>query len=352
MTDSTLRHVNVFVSGSDGYFAYRIPAIETAPDGTLLAFAEARKNTLSDPGHDGQEIHLVLKRSTDGGASWSKMQVIEEPGEYWSAANAATVTDRCTGRIWLIYLRCRPGANSRRARPGTDDIRLLARWSDDNGICWSQPVDLTEVSRDMTDDQWCCTVPGPGGAIQARQGRLIVPCWKSMPRRNFVVFSEDHGATWERGELVPGEVAGNENQVVELSDGRVLMDIRQCEGEHRWFAESADGGCTWDAPRPGITVSPVACAVKRLSLASGGDDDDRLVWTGPRGPGRRDLVARVSTDEGCTFGAELLVRESMAAYSDLTIMADGTLAALWESGSDSPYEYLTFTRLPLAFLDG
>ena len=46
-------HVDVFVSGTDGYFAYRIPAIETSPDGSLLAFAEARKYNLDDPGFGG-----------------------------------------------------------------------------------------------------------------------------------------------------------------------------------------------------------------------------------------------------------------------------------------------------------
>jgi len=350
--NSELRHVNVFASGSDGYCAYRIPVIETAPDGTLLAFAEARKFNLADPGHDGQEIDLVCKRSTDGGASWSEMDVIEAPGEYWSAANAATLVDRDAGRIWLIYLRCKPDASSRRARPGTDDIRMLARWSDDRGGSWSEPLDLTEASRDMGDDRWRCTVPGPGGAIQDRQGRLIVACWKNEPRQDFVVFSTDHGATWERGDMVPGDAPGSENQVVELADGRLLMDYRQCGGEHRWLAESADGGLTWAPPRPGVEVSAVACAIKRLSLAEAGDDRDRIVWTGPRGPGRCDLTARVSYDEGQTFGPPRLLRESKAAYSDLTVLQDGDLGVFWESGPESAYEFLTFTPLSREFLDG
>ena len=48
--EDPLKHVDVFVSGKDGYVGYRIPAIETAPDGSLLAFAEARKYNLADPG--------------------------------------------------------------------------------------------------------------------------------------------------------------------------------------------------------------------------------------------------------------------------------------------------------------
>ena len=57
------------------------------------------------------------------------MKVIEDPGELWSAANPATVVDRQTGHVWLMYLRCRPGRNTHTARPGTDDSQILARTS-------------------------------------------------------------------------------------------------------------------------------------------------------------------------------------------------------------------------------
>jgi sialidase-1 len=59
-----LSHVNVFVSGTDGYHTFRIPSIELAQDGSLLAFAEGRRYNDGDPG--------ILK-STDGGDSWSKL---------------------------------------------------------------------------------------------------------------------------------------------------------------------------------------------------------------------------------------------------------------------------------------
>ena len=123
------KHVDVLISGKGGYAGYRIPAIETAPDGSLLAFAEARKHNLSDPGGKGQEIDLVLKRSTDGGATWSPMNVIEHSGEFWSSANPATVVDRQNGRVWVFYLRCKPGRGTHAARPGTDDVANLARYA-------------------------------------------------------------------------------------------------------------------------------------------------------------------------------------------------------------------------------
>ena len=328
-----LTHVDVFVSGTQGYHTFRIPVLQTAADGSLLAFAEARELSMDDPGFGKQHINLVYRRSTDGGKTWSPMKVIEDAGPYWSAANPASVVDRSNGRVWLLYLRCKPERNTDTARPGTDDSQILARTSDDHGQTWSAPIDLTKVSRDMADPRWRCSVVGPGGMIQNRHGTLLAPLWKYEPFENFAMFSKDHGRTWERGRMVPGN--GDENQLVELADGRILMDIRQNSGSQRWMATSGDGGKTWSAHRPGNPVSPVACAIKRYTLKSAGDDRDRILWTGPKGPDRRRLVVRISYDEGQTFPVERQISDKEAAYSDLTILKDGTVGVLWERGADA-----------------
>lgn len=340
MAEPLLEHAKVFTHGESGYKIFRIPAVETAPDGSLIAFAEARKNGPGDPGWEGQDIDLVCKRSADNGRTWSAMTVIEDPGELWSAANPATVVDRDTGRVWLLYLRCKPGCSSHKSRPGTEDMQTFARHSDDNGATWSEPTDLTRVARDMGDPQWQSSVVGPGGGIQTRTGRLAFAAWKH-PFAVFALYSDDHGATWKRGQFVP-DCRGNENQLVELADGRILMDIRQCDGPHRWLATSADGGETWSAPRPGVAVTPVCCAIERCPPASG--DRNRILWTGPAGPKRSNLVVRVSSDEGETFPGERRVLDGEAAYSDLTILKDRTVGILWE------HQGILFTRLGLDFL--
>ncbi len=278
------------------------------------------------------------------------MQVIEDPGEYWSAANPCSVVDRQTRRIWLLYLRCRPERNTNTARPGTDDNQTLARTSDDQGRTWSEPIDLSKVARDWSDPQWRSSVVGPGGAIQDRHGRLIVPVWKFEPFGVFAIFSADHGRTWERGQLVPGG-KGDEDQLVERADGAILMDFRQSQGTHRWVAASTDHGKTWTEPRPGNPVTPVCCAIERYTLASAGGDRDRILWTGPKGPGRTRLVVRVSYDEGQTFPVERPISEKFAAYSDLTVLPDKTVGVLWERGADRDYQAITFTRFNLEFLE-
>ena len=340
-----LEHVAVFRSGEDGYAAYRIPAIVEAADGTLIAFGEARKNNLADPGYDGQEIDLVAKRSTDGGATWSEMKMLHDAQTNWSAANPTPLLDRDTGRIWCLYLLDVPGANTFKARPQTDDCKTLAIFSDDSGTTWSEPVDLTRVARDMDDSTWCSTVIGPGGAVQDAKGRLLFPAWK-YSWGNFCVLSEDHGQTWRRGEMVPGGKTGDENQLVELADGTILMDYRQ-NGEgvsHRWRTISREGGWRWSEPMEGETVSPVACAIERL-------DANRIVWTGPTESRRARLVLRTSTDEARSFdvGSERVIYEGLAAYSDLQLLRDGEIGVLWEKDN---YQEIAFTRLSPEWLEG
>ena len=93
----------VFRSGNDNYSTFRIPAIIKAPNGDLLAFCEGRVNNSGDFGN----IDIVMKRSTDGGNSWSSIQVVVD-ADSLQAGNPAPVVDVLDpaypgGRIFLFY---------------------------------------------------------------------------------------------------------------------------------------------------------------------------------------------------------------------------------------------------------
>ena len=131
-------HVDVFTSGAEGYHTFRIPALVTTPDGSLLAFAEGRKENPHDPG--GGDIDLVYKRSTDQGATWSPLQVLDDPGEKWGAADPVPLVDRTNGRVWIVYNRWEPGFGTILSQPGTTNNQTWLSHSDDNGphVVYSQ----------------------------------------------------------------------------------------------------------------------------------------------------------------------------------------------------------------------
>ena len=91
-------------------------------------------------------------------------------------------------------------------------------------------------------------------------------------------------------------------------------------------------------------VSPVACAIERYTLRSAGDDRDRILWTGPQGPGRANLVVRTSYDDCKTWSAGKALCPGPAGYSDLTVAPDGTILCLYERGDEHPYQTLTLAR--------
>ena len=88
---------DIYQKGQDGYACFRIPAIVKSKAGTLLAFAEARKNSCSDTGN----IDLVVKRSEDGGKTWSRIITVWDDGDN-VCGNPSPIVDQETGRIILV----------------------------------------------------------------------------------------------------------------------------------------------------------------------------------------------------------------------------------------------------------
>src|SRR2546430_10259435 len=169
-----LQQQDLFISRQGNYHPYRIPSLIVAKGGTLLAFCEARKNSASDTG----KIDVLLRRSADGGQTWSAPQVVwDDDGN--TCGNPCPVLDGNTGVVWLLLTQNPGDATEQQIRPksagGTRTVWLSQ--SHDDGMTWSKPANITAAVKDAA---WGWYATGPGIGIQIQYGphkdRLVIPC--------------------------------------------------------------------------------------------------------------------------------------------------------------------------------
>ncbi len=353
--------IDLFVSGEDGYHTYRIPSLLVTNKGTLLAFCEGRKGGRGDSG----DIDLLVKRSEDGGMTWSPQQIVWDDGAN-TCGNPCPVVDERTGTVWLT-MTWNHGEDTERQimqNAGRDTRRVFVTHSDDDGRTWAEPREITETTK---QPEWRWYATGPGVGIQLKhgpwQGRLLIPCDHSIVTpedptgyNSHVIFSDDHGRTWQLGGAIRPAV--NECQVVELAGGTLLMNMRNYDRNQntRAIATSRDGGMTWSEVRHDpVLVEPIcqASLVRYDSSSAGGQD--WLLFSNPahgRTGVRRDMTVRLSRNGGKTWPVERLLWPGPTAYSCLAVLPGGEIACLFEGGLANPYERILLARFGPAWLAG
>ena len=373
-----------YVTQQDRYYRFRIPGMIVAPDGSVLLFAEARRGEGSDPRRDkNAPIDLVMRRSTDNGRTWQPMVVIDSGfrpnGDLADFADPTPVLDATTGTVFLFYgqwpdMAPLTVAYGQSTDPADGNHVVWVRSSRDNGKTWSdrKQVIYPDEPHETSDGlYWRQAEPGPGNGIQlqwqdeaSRNGRLVIPAKRSGSKtpggpvtvEPFVYYSDDHGKSWQVGKVTAGPEA-NEDEVVELTDGRVLLDGRQNSGDFRRRHLSSDGGVTWGPDRPdSIPITRVDGSLVRYSAKRAGHDRDRILFSCPRGDAglnRNNIMVWTSYDEGKTFTNPVQFNNGFAAYSVLQRLADGTIGMVVETAKEagSRYGEITFYRFDLAELE-
>ncbi len=337
----------VWEAHRDGYHTYRIPAMALANDGTLLAFAEGRTQGTSDAG----DIDLVIKRSSDRGKTWSEQAIV------WNqltntCGNPCPIVDRETGAIVLLMTWNLGTDKERQIIEGTsqETRKVFVARSEDNGATWSSPLEFTAA---VKAEDWTWYATGPGAGIQIERGphkgRMIVPCDHIEAKTNryysHVIYSDDRGQTWKRGGRTPRDRV-NECQVVELADGRLMLNMRNYERaqRRRQVAFSSDGGETWTDQGfdKGLPEPTCQASIRRAKWPINGEPG-LIVFSNPASEKTRaNLVVRGSVDEGVTWTLAKTLHKGPAAYSDLVVLDDGTIGCLFEAGEKGPYEKIVF----------
>lgn len=352
------QQTNVFVSGTDGYHTYRIPSLLVTENSTLLAFCEGRKKGRGDSG----DIDLLVKRSEDGGKTWSKQQVVWNDGAN-TCGNPCPVVDQRTGTIWLL-MTWNHGDDRESAikkNNGKDTRRVWVSRSDDNGVTWSKPVEITNTVK-RPEWRWYATGPGVGIQLQKDpwKGRLVIPCDHSVAAspdnptgyNSHVIISDDHGRTWKIGGVIRPQV--NECQVVELTDGTLMLNMRNYDRSKttRAIATSKDGGITWsNVTHDPVLVEPICQASFIRYGWLGRADKSCLLFSNPASTSKRvKMNVRLSYDEGKTWPISRVLYPGPSAYSCLAALPDGNIGCLYEAGQKHPYEKIVFARFSFLWL--
>ena len=352
MFKQTVEQVDLWRSGGDGYHTYRIPALAVSKDNTILAFCEGRKQHRGDFG----DIAVLLKRSMDGGATWSSQSVVwDDPGN--TSGNPAPVVDRASGAIHLLMTWNRGDDHERDIINGSsqDTRRVYVTSSADDGLSWSSP---REITGDVKQSDWTWYATGPGHGIQirngARSGRLVVPCDHIEAGSNdyysHIIFSDDNGASWNLGGRTPRPQV-NECEVVEISGGRLLLNMRSYapDARARQVALSADGGIIWTDQRSDPALIEPIC---QASIIDYPNEDSTasalLLFANPASASERaNMTLRGSHDEGGAWPGQIALHAGPSAYSDLAVAPDGRILCLYEGGEQQPYEFLRLASIEL-----
>jgi sialidase-1 len=337
--------IDLFTSGSESYHTFRIPALIATATGTLLAFCEGRRSDRGDSG----DIDILLRRSKDGGQTWSAIQKVwDDPGN--TCGNPCPVVDRDSGAISLLMTHNLGSDREREIIDGTSAGTRsvwLAR-SEDDGCSWSTPEEITATSKKIN---WTWYATGPGAGIQLSSGRLVVPCdhIEAITKKYYshVILSDDGGQSWRLGGTTPEDQV-NECEVAELADGRLLLNMRNYNRQQhaRAYAYSSDGGESWSHVQrhPDLIESICQASLRRIDTAQGAV----LLFSNPASESAREnMTVRLSRDGGQTWPSARVLHSGPAAYSCLCALPNERAACLYERGDQTPYEYLTLARFDL-----
>jgi sialidase-1 len=224
--------------------------------------------------------------------------------------------------------------------------------SGDDGVTWSKPVEITSAfEKFRAEYDWKVIATGPNHGIQLKNGRLIVPVWLSTSQKSphhpsvaAVIFSDDGGKTWQAGDIaVPCTDEWkdpNETVAVELSDGRVMLNVRNIGGKKRIVTISPNSATNWSKPYFDEILPGSVCMAGLVRYPANPDNGPvRLLFSIPTYPAaghgaRRDLKIFMSSDDGQTWpvGRMLWGAGMGASYSDLAVAADGTIFCFFGRG--------------------
>ena len=330
---------------------YRIPAITTAPNGDVLVAYDERPKDNGNQGSDAPNPnHIVQLRSTDGGKTWSAPTYIHrgtETGQKVGYSDPSYVVDHQTGTIFNFHVKSYDqGWGGSRAGTDPEDrgvIHAEVSSSTDNGWTWTHRTITADITK---DNPWVSRFAASGQGIQiqhgAHAGRLVQQYTIKTAGgavQAVSVYSDDHGTTWQAGS--PVGTGMDENKVVELSDGSLMLNSRASDGSgFRKVATSTDGGQTWSDPASDKNLPDSvdnAQIIRAFPNAAPGDPRAKVLLLShspnPRPWSRDRGTISMSCDDGASWVTGKVFHELFVGYTTIAVQSDGSIGLLSEDAS-------------------
>ena len=330
---------------------YRIPAITTAPNGDLLISYDERPKDNGNGGSDAPNPnHIVQRRSTDGGKTWSAPTYIHqgtETGKKVGYSDPSYVVDHQTGTIFNFHVKSYDqGWGGSRAGTNPEDRNVIhaeVSSSTDNGWTWTHRTITADITK---DNPWVSRFAASGQGIQihhgAHAGRLVQQYTIKTADgavQAVSVYSDDHGATWQAGS--PVGTGMDENKVVELSDGSLMLNSRASDGSgFRKVATSTDGGQTWSDPASDKNLPDSvdnAQIIRAFPNATPGDPRSKVLLLShspnPRPWSRDRGTISMSCDDGASWATGKVFHEPFVGYTTIAVQSNGSIGLLSEDAS-------------------
>jgi sialidase-1 len=213
--------------------------------------------------------------------------------------------------------------------------------SSDNGLSWSEPEDITtQIAKPGWHKDFKFITSGRG--LQTRGGKLL-NCIVNLDNGMHLFGSDDHGHSWY---LIDTPIKpANESKVVELDDGRWMINSRVQGGKKRWVHISSDQGQSWESkPEPELKDPGCNASIIRYTSTSDGFDKSRLLFCNANmKKGRTNLTVRISYDEGQSWSEGKCIYPGSSAYSTMTVLANGDIGVVFEKDYYTENPFVSFS---------
>ncbi len=302
--------------GDDGSVAFRIPGLITTSRGTLVAIYDIRWRNSRDLQDD---VDVGVSRSMDKGQTWLPMQKVMDMGEWGGLpqdqngiGDPSILMDEQTGRLWIagLWAHGKPGtATWNSSGPGMTPFetgQFMLAYSDDDGATWSAPINITPQ---IKKPEWHLFFQGPGMGITMKDGTSIFPAQfkdKDKMPHSTVIFSKDHGQTWQVGTGARSNTT--EAQVVEVEPGVLMLNMRDNRGGSRAVSITRDLGKTWEehpSSRSALREPVCMASLIKVDASRNSTGRDLLLFSNPDSEKERhNMTIKTGFDRGLTWPKE------------------------------------------------